>query len=229
MATFGERIKTLRIKINISQQELADELGYKTFTTVSKWEANASVPPGKELIKLSSFFDVSTDYLLGLENQPLKYTVGDIHNTVELPLYDSLNEFGSSNDNSDDNLKNIPKAPVPQHVLSEAPDNYFVTKTNTDSMNRVINNGDYIVVLDYSKMDTTELQTSDIIIVKIDNEYKIEQLRITDSKIYLEPNSYYEGFETIIMTKEEFEKIKIIGKIIYTYRQFNQSTFFLNQ
>ena len=75
MATFGERIKTLRIGINISQQELANQLGYKTFTTVSKWESDASVPPGKELIKLSSLFDVTTDYLLGVEEQSLKYSV----------------------------------------------------------------------------------------------------------------------------------------------------------
>lgn len=222
MATFGERIRTLRININISQQELADQLGYKTFTTVSKWESNASVPPGKELIKLSSFFDVSTDYLLGLEDQPLKYSVDDMKDTVELPFYDSLNNINCS---SIDLQNEIVKTRVPHHILVEAPSSYFVTKTNTDSMNRLINNGDNIVVLDYCKMATSNLQSSDIIIIKMDDEFKIEQIRITDSKIYLEPNSYHEGFETIIMTKEEFEDVQVLGKVVYTYRQFDDLTF----
>lgn len=222
MATFGERIRTLRININISQQELADQLGYKTFTTVSKWESNASVPPGKELIKLSSFFDVSTDYLLGLEDQPLKYSVDGMKDTVELPFYDSLNNIKCSSINLQDG---IVKTQVPYHILVEAPSSYFVTKTNTDSMNRLINNGDNIVVLDYCKMATSNLQSSDIIIIKMDNEFKIEQIRITDSKIYLEPNSYHEGFETIIMTKEEFEDVQVLGKVVYTYRQFDNVTF----
>lgn len=222
MATFGERVKTLRVSINISQQELASHLGYKTFTTVSKWESNASVPPGKELIKLSSFFDVSTDYLLGLDDQPLKYSVGETKDSVELPFYESLNDINCS---TVDSQEEIVRTPVPHHILVEAPNKYFVTKTNTDSMNRLINNGDNIVVLDYCKMKPTDLNTSDIIIIKLDNEFKIEQLRITDSKIYLEPNSFHEGFETIIMTKEEFEDVQILGKVIYTYRQFDDVIF----
>lgn len=222
MATFGERIKTLRIGINISQQELANQLGYKTFTTVSKWESDASVPPGKELIKLSSLFDVTTDYLLGVEEQSLKYSVDDMKDSVELPFYDSLNDIDCSTVDLQDE---VARTPVPHHIMVEAPSSYFVTKTNTDSMNRLINNGDNIVVLDYCKMKPTDLQTSDIIIVKLDNEFKIEQLRITDSKVYLEPNSFHEGFETIIMTKEEFENVQILGKVVYTYRQFDDTIF----
>lgn len=222
MATFGERIKTLRIGINISQQELANQLGYKTFTTVSKWESDASVPPGKELIKLSSLFDVTTDYLLGVEEQSLKYSVDDMKDSVELPFYDSLNDIDCSTVDLQDE---VARTPVPHHIMVEAPSSYFVTKTNTDSMNRLINNGDNIVVLDYCKMKPTDLQTSDIIIVKLDNEFKIEQLRITDSKVYLEPNSFHEGFETIIMTKEEFEDVQILGKVVYTYRQFDDTIF----
>lgn len=222
MATFGERIKTLRIGINISQQELANQLGYKTFTTVSKWESDASVPPGKELIKLSSLFDVTTDYLLGVEEQSLKYSVDDMKDSVELPFYDSLNAIDCSTVDLQDE---VVRTSVPHHIMVEAPSSYFVTKTNTDSMNRLINNGDNIVVLDYCKMKPTDLQTSDIIIVKLDNEFKIEQLRITDSKVYLEPNSFHEGFETIIMTKEEFEDVQILGKVVYTYRQFDDMIF----
>ena len=37
MPTSGERIRKLRILRNLSQQELSHDLGYKTYTTVSKW------------------------------------------------------------------------------------------------------------------------------------------------------------------------------------------------
>lgn len=50
----GQRIRQLRFKKNVSQKELSKDLGYKTYTTVSKWESDASLPPGKELTKLEN-------------------------------------------------------------------------------------------------------------------------------------------------------------------------------
>ena len=42
-------------------------LGYKNYTTVSKWESGDSLPRGKELKLLAEIFNISTDYMLGIE------------------------------------------------------------------------------------------------------------------------------------------------------------------
>ena len=65
----GERIKILREERDWSKQYLADLLGMKSYTSVTKWENGNNLPRGLELIKLSQKFDVSSDYLLGLKDE----------------------------------------------------------------------------------------------------------------------------------------------------------------
>ena len=66
MTTIGKRIKSLRESKNLTQTELSEILGMKTYTTVSKWESDDNFPKGKDLKTLSQLFNVSSDYLLGL-------------------------------------------------------------------------------------------------------------------------------------------------------------------
>ena len=64
---FGQRLKGLRERKGLTQTELAEFIGYKNYTTVTKWESGSSLPRGKELKMLSNLFNVSADYLLGLD------------------------------------------------------------------------------------------------------------------------------------------------------------------
>ena len=61
----NEKIRELRKDFNISQVELATYLGV-TKQCVSNWENDNILPSIDMLIKLAKFFNVSTDYLLGL-------------------------------------------------------------------------------------------------------------------------------------------------------------------
>ncbi|MDE7330169.1 MAG: helix-turn-helix domain-containing protein [Clostridia bacterium] len=62
----GEKIKSLRILRGINQIELAKALGV-TKQCISNWENDNIQPSIDMLVKLSLFFNVSTDYLLDLE------------------------------------------------------------------------------------------------------------------------------------------------------------------
>ena len=64
MVEIGAKIKELRETKKMSQKDLADYLNV-TPQAVSKWERNKSYPDLDMLVKLSSFFQVSTDELLG--------------------------------------------------------------------------------------------------------------------------------------------------------------------
>lgn len=66
--TLNENIKQLRLARNLSQVDLAKALGV-TKQSVSNWENNNIQPSIDMLIRISHFFSVSTDYMLGLEER----------------------------------------------------------------------------------------------------------------------------------------------------------------
>ena len=59
----ADRILELRKQKGISQEELADKLGVSR-QAISKWESEQSVPEMDKIIRMSDFFEVTTDYLL---------------------------------------------------------------------------------------------------------------------------------------------------------------------
>lgn len=63
----GNKIKELRLSKNIDQKTLAKKLNVQQ-SAISKWELNKNEPDIKSIIALAKFFDVTTDYLLGLED-----------------------------------------------------------------------------------------------------------------------------------------------------------------
>lgn len=63
----GAKIKKLRAAHNFNQVELAQKLSV-TKQTVSNWENNNIQPSIEMLVKIADCFSVTTDYLLGREN-----------------------------------------------------------------------------------------------------------------------------------------------------------------
>lgn len=66
MINFGNRLKTLRTKNNLTQVQLAQKLGV-TKSVISAYENNLRMPSYDILISISRVFKVTTDYLLGVE------------------------------------------------------------------------------------------------------------------------------------------------------------------
>lgn len=63
---FGERLKNLRIELEMYQKELANKLKV-TPATISYWENGIKEPDFDTLNKIADLFGVSTDYLTGRE------------------------------------------------------------------------------------------------------------------------------------------------------------------
>ena len=64
----ADRIKVLREQQNLTQADLAKQLGI-TRSSVNAWEMGISVPSTQYLMELAAIFQVSTDYLLGLSKE----------------------------------------------------------------------------------------------------------------------------------------------------------------
>ncbi|MGN1104355.1 MAG: helix-turn-helix transcriptional regulator [Candidatus Coproplasma sp.] len=65
MILFKERLKELRVERKLSQADLAKELNVSQ-RSISSWETGFRQPDFETLERIAKFFDVTTDYLLGL-------------------------------------------------------------------------------------------------------------------------------------------------------------------
>ena len=87
---FSDNLRLLRTKHRLSQKEIGDIVGISS-QAVSKWENSITEPDNESLLKLSKYFNVSTDYLLGNsdeENQNIKYD-----NDLEKVLFSKAKEL----------------------------------------------------------------------------------------------------------------------------------------
>lgn len=67
-----QRLKELREDVDLRQRELAKYL-HCTQVCYSRYELGKRDIPTYALIKLAEFYNTSTDYLLGLTNEPKPY------------------------------------------------------------------------------------------------------------------------------------------------------------
>ncbi|MDE6398650.1 MAG: helix-turn-helix domain-containing protein [Clostridiales bacterium] len=67
MKGFGERLRNLRIERGVGQIRLAKEIDVGK-SVMSLWELDKCEPTLSKLIALARYFEVSLDYLAGLED-----------------------------------------------------------------------------------------------------------------------------------------------------------------
>lgn len=68
MVEFGNRLRKLRLQRGLKQAQLAEQLGL-TKSVVSAYETGLRMPSYEVLVKLARIFNVSTDFLLGVERR----------------------------------------------------------------------------------------------------------------------------------------------------------------
>lgn len=87
----NQRINLLRTSFGWSQVELAKKLNVSK-QTVSNWENDNIQPSIEMLMKLAKVFNVSTDYLLGLDDVP-RLDVSGLPEEVVAHLSLLINDF----------------------------------------------------------------------------------------------------------------------------------------
>ena len=79
----ADRILFLREQKGLTQSKLAKRLGI-TRSSVNAWEMGISVPSTQYVVELALMFDVSTDYLLGVDKKASIGTEGLSEADVQL-------------------------------------------------------------------------------------------------------------------------------------------------
>lgn len=201
--SFGKNFRYLRRKNRYSQNQIADEFGYKSFTTIQKWEDGTAVPPYSVIKKLANFFNVSVDDLMNAD-------LSNIINT-EIPVLGIVR--GGSPILAEQDYKGF------EHVIPDdaAHGDCFYLEVVGDSMKDArILPGDYLYVhrQDY-------LNNGDIGVVLIDNEATVKTVYFKGDTMILQPaNDEYQPI--ILDAKAQQEKnVSIIGKVLHNRIKFS--------
>lgn len=73
MNTLGERIRLKREEQNMSQDELAKKLGFKSRSSITKIEQGINDMPQSKILECAKILNTSVNYLFGInENTPTK-------------------------------------------------------------------------------------------------------------------------------------------------------------
>ena len=92
---FGQRLKSLRVERNLTQQNLGDAVGVST-VTIRAWERNTKKPAMDALLSLGRVLNISMDTLLDfhLNNAPNYTLVLTSSERKLLSSYQSLDNYG---------------------------------------------------------------------------------------------------------------------------------------
>ncbi|MBO1141487.1 LexA family transcriptional regulator [Enterococcus avium] len=233
MESIGQRIRNLREMKNMTQTELSQSLGMKTYTTVSKWESDDNFPKGRDLKKLSELFGVSSDYLLGLNTNKNVSSIETIYNQLEKPRQTKVYNFAEQQlEEQNSNVVHFPKKEklptiknsasaanptelvygdtvVEEEEFERVPSNAdFAVPIIGDSMEPVIRNGQFVFV-----KEQPDVEDGEIAIVELDGD------GVTCKEVFKD----YENQSIILRSINELyedrvvspEQIRIIGKVVF--------------
>lgn len=91
MQYFGLKIKNLRLSRDLTQQELAEKMDV-TRSSIGAYETGSQYPSIEVLKKLASFFNVSSDYLLGLSEEQ-RYETSRLTDEQNLLILQMIDQF----------------------------------------------------------------------------------------------------------------------------------------
>lgn len=142
----GTRIKEIRTLKQLSQEELAIKMGYKSRTSINKIELGLADVSSSKVQEFAKVLGVSTSYLMGWENQTKTKQKG-----VKIPV-----------------LGTIP-AGIPIEAIEEVLDyeeiseemanhgTYFALKVKGNSMLPTIKDGDVVIVRQQDDADSGKI------------------------------------------------------------------------
>ena len=97
---FGEKIRTLRKEKELSQSELGNQIGGISKAVVSKYETGNVYPDYEIIVRIAKLYNVTTDYLLGMNDEKLPAEPSLTENQSKL-LTHIIAEFSKENDSNE--------------------------------------------------------------------------------------------------------------------------------
>ncbi len=213
---FGDRLKQLRKRKNLTQQQLANRFDISA-STIGMYEQNRREPDFETLETIADFFNVDMDYLTGRSEIENKYSVvkdGLIPEGFEPPPEMKLKPLVGSiacgtpilaEQNIEDYIE------VPKNIRCD-----FLLTCKGDSMiDAGIQDGDSVYIIKQPDID----YNGQIAAIRINGEATLKKMYKYEKKVVLQPaNSEY---EPLVYTQEEINNITVEGIATGFTHKFN--------
>lgn len=189
---FKDNLRYLRKVNKMSQDTLAEKLGYKSFTTVQKWEDGSAFPRVSTLKKIAEIFDIDLDHLLNLNIRTDKVAVpiiGEVKAGYDLYANEDIYGYEYCNNN--------------EYGSGE----FFYLKVKGDSMIDVrIGQGDIVYVKKQNYLDDNDIG----VFLLDNNEVTIKRVKFDKDDIILKAaNKNYAD------RRFKSDEVKILGKVLH--------------
>lgn len=203
---FSQRLKELRKSIDITQVALAKKL-FVSQQAVAKWEVGTASPNPDMLNNIASFFNVTTDYLLGRTDEKKERPR---EKGVRIPVLGCV-QAGIPIEAIEDI---IDYEEIPESMAKNG--EYFALQVRGDSMEPKFSEGDVVIVRKQESADD-----GDIAVVLVNgNEATVKKIKRRMDGIMLIPNN--PSYDPMFYSNKEIEElpVKIIGKVVELRAKF---------
>ena len=175
---FAERLRFLMKEHSTKQTDLAEYLGL-TRQAISKYADGSALPNIENLQKICNFFEVSSDYMLGLSNS---------ESLVEKERFCS--DFTGLNSNSLTVLNSISKQKTEERVLIDLLNNILLNKNSLMTLSKYIMNCYYAYINKKFTKESISLNSQNTENIQFD--YR--------TALYLGCDWFEEPLEDVVMT-----------------------------
>ena len=215
MKKYSNRVKELRLAKSLSQEQLAEKIGL-TKQAISQYERGDRNPSMAVLGALCDFFNVSSDYLLGIDSVTLRF-VGkneidklESKSSVRIPVLGRV-AAGVPIDAIEDVLdwEEIPEAMA-------ATGEFFGLKIKGDSMQPRIAEGDVVIV-----RSQPDAESGDVVIVQVNGDTATCK-RLMKHETGISLISFNPVYPPIVYTNEEIKSlpVTIVGKVVENRQKY---------
>ena len=197
-------IKKRREELGLSQEELADKLGYKSRSSINKIELGLSDIPFSKIPLFAKALEIEPEILMGWEkNKKQEDSNIDMNNVINgdefvmIPLYSSISAGYGSEETEFIEMIAIPGLKNPQEC--------FGVIVKGDSMEDKIDSGSTIIVRRDSVIEPGQIGA-----FSFNNKSYVKQKKVYGNTIVL--HSYNDKYEDLLV--DEAEEFKEYGKVI---------------
>ena len=208
--TIGERVKLARKKKGMTQEELANQLGYKSKSSVTHIENGRDIPRAM-VSQLAKILDVTPSYLMGWEDEkptePLTELTAKFDNIrpVQLKRFPMLGEIACGEPIwADEDHES--------HIMADMDIQAdFCLRAKGDSMiNARIFDGDIVFI-----KEMPIVENGDIAAVIIDNEATLKRFYYDKENNYLQLIAENPLYKPLVYRNEQLDEIRVLGKAVY--------------
>lgn len=195
-------LKKLRESKKKTLTQMSQEIGIGR-GTINNYEVGRTEPNIANLEKLSDYFGVSIDKLLGIKDEETE--IQPIDSWKNIPILGNI-ACGSpilANENID-GFQAIPSNLVPQ-------DNVFGLKCKGDSMEPTIKNGALVIIHQQPTIEDNEIAA-----VLINDSATLKRVKHVDNTILLLPDN--QKYSPIVLNENDDNRI--LGKMILQINQY---------